>query len=116
MKGLEHICCAERLLELGLFSLCERRHQRDLSVPFQDLKGAYRQEGKQLFTCYVSNSTFSWSEGKFGLDERKIFLTEAAVRPWHRLPSQLVGSSSLEEFKVGSCSMTRWLAISPREG
>ena len=50
MKGLEHICCEERLLELGLFILCERRHQGDLSVPFQDLKGAYRQGGKQLFT------------------------------------------------------------------
>jgi len=27
-------------------------------VPFQYLKGAYRLEGKQLFTCCDSNSTF----------------------------------------------------------
>ena len=58
MKGLEHICCEARLLELGLFCLGERRLQRDLTVAFLCLKGAYRQEGNQLFTWYVSNSTF----------------------------------------------------------
>ena len=79
MKGLEHICCAERLLELGLFILQKSWLHKDLTVPFQDLKGAYRQEGKQLFTWYVSNSTFKWSEGKFGLDVRKKFLTEALL-------------------------------------
>jgi len=58
MKGLEHICCAERLLELGLFILEKSWLHKDLTVPFQDLKGAYRQEGKQLFTCCDSNRTF----------------------------------------------------------
>ena len=58
MKGLEHICCAERLLELGLFSLEKSWLHKDLTVPFQDLKGADRQEGKQLFTCCDSNRTF----------------------------------------------------------
>ena len=58
MKGLEHICCAERLLELGLFSLEKSWLHKDLTVPFQYLKGADRQEGNQLFTWYVSNSTF----------------------------------------------------------
>lgn len=58
MKGLEHICCEARLLELGLFCLGERRLQRDLTVAFLCLKGAYRQEGKQLFTCSESDGTF----------------------------------------------------------
>ena len=58
MKGLEHICCAERLLELGLFILEKSWLHKDLTVPFQYLKGAYRQEGKQLFTCCDSNRTF----------------------------------------------------------
>ena len=58
MKGLEHICCEERLLELCLFILEKSWLHKDLTVPFQYLKGAYRQEGKQLFTCCDSNRTF----------------------------------------------------------
>ena len=58
MKGLEHICCAERLLELGLFILEKSWLHKDLTVPLQYLKGADRQEGKQLFTCCDSNRTF----------------------------------------------------------
>ena len=58
MKGLEHICCAERLLELGLFILEKSWLHKDLTVPLQYWKGAYRQEGNQLFTCCDSNRTF----------------------------------------------------------
>ena len=58
MKGLEHNCCEARLLELGLFILEKGWLHKDLSVPSQDLKGADRQEGNQLFTCCDSNRTF----------------------------------------------------------
>ena len=42
LRGLQHLCCEDRLRELGL----EKRKLRgDLTVAFQYLKGAYKQEG-----------------------------------------------------------------------
>ena len=49
-RELEHLFYEERLRELGLFSLAERRFLGDLIVAFQYLKGAYKQEWSQLFT------------------------------------------------------------------
>ena len=57
IKGLEHLSYVERLRELGLFSLEKRRLWVDLIVALQYLKGAYKQEGEQLFVRVDSDRT-----------------------------------------------------------
>ena len=107
IRGLEHLSCEERLRELGIFSLEKRRLQGDLTVAFQYLKGAHKQEGEWLFTRVDSNRTrgngFKLEQGRLSLDIRKKFFTQRVVTHWNRLPKEAVDAPSLEEIGRASC-------------
>ena len=95
----------DRLRELGLFSLEKRRLWDDLLAAFQYLKGAYKQEGSQLFERVDNSRTrgngFKLKEGRFWLDVRGNFFTERVVRCWNSCPERLwMPRPPLEVFKA----------------
>jgi len=102
IQGLEHLSyeeSEERLRELGLFSLENRRLQGDLIAAFQYLKGAYRRDGENIFSKAYYDKTrssgFKLRVGRFRPDIRKKFFTKQVVKHWHRLPREVVYAPSL---------------------
>ena len=104
IRGLEYLSCEEKLRELGLFSLENRRLWEDLIVTFQYLKSAYKQEGEWLFLGVDSDRTrrndLKLRQGRFRLDIRRKFFTQRVVTHWNRLPKEVVDAPSLEAFRA----------------
>ena len=93
LRGLQHLSYKDRLRELGLFSLEKRRLWGDLIAAFQYLKGAYKQEGSQLFGRGDNSRTrgngFKLKEGRFRLDIGGKLFALRAVRCWNSCPDRL---------------------------
>jgi len=119
IRGLEHLCCEERLRELGLFSLEKKRLQRDLRATFQYLKGTYRTYGEGLLIRECRDRTkgngSKRKQGRFRLDIRKKFFMGRVMRHWHRLPGEAADAPSLAVLKArldGALSKLVWWKVS----
>jgi len=119
VRGLEPLCCEERLGELGRLSLEKRRLWGDLTAAFQYLRWAYRKDEDRLFSRACCNRTrddgFKLKEDERRLDVRKKLLTMRVVKPWHMLPREVVNVPPPETFKVRldrALSSLIWLKMS----
>ena len=103
VEGLASMTYGERLRELGMCSLQQRRTRGDMIAVFNYVKGNHVEEGANLFTAALEtrtrNNGFKLQERRFHLNSRKHFLTVRTVRRWNRLPPGVVESPSLEVFR-----------------
>jgi len=112
--GMAHLCCEDRLGELGLFSLEKRKLRGDLKAGASAWRGCER-AGEGLLTRACSDRTrsngFKLKEGRFRWDIREKFFTLRVVRPWLRLPRAAVAAPSLAVSKArlnGALSNLVW--------
>ncbi|KAK4831464.1 LOW QUALITY PROTEIN: hypothetical protein QYF61_017712 [Mycteria americana] len=101
IRWMEHLSYEERLRELRLFSLQQKRLWGDLIAVFQ---GLIRKMGTDFLAGPVAigqaGNSFKLKEDRLRLDIRKKFFMMRVVKHWNRLPREVVGAPSLETFEV----------------
>jgi ribonucleases P/MRP protein subunit RPP40 len=100
LKSLKY---EERLVELGIWSLEERRNRADLIEAFKIIKGLAGTSLQCLFDLRNESKTRGHSlklaKHRCNLDLRKYFFSERVVDRWNALDEMCVGSLTINSFK-----------------
>ncbi|MBN3305559.1 HARB1 nuclease, partial [Amia calva] len=100
LKGMSY---SERLRELNLFTLEQRRLCGDLIQVFKIMKGINHIKPEELFQ--ISRDTLTqghiWKLGfdAFKMENTRHFFTQRVVTIWNRLPGDVAKAENLETFK-----------------
>ena len=109
VSGLVSRTYEERLMELGLTKLEERRHQSDLHMAFKILKGIEDVPTDEFFTMAAATANGQHTRRNAGhmnlraahgrLDLRANFFTVRVAEHWNRVPEELKRLTTIGAFK-----------------
>jgi len=100
---LRHMCYADRLKELNLFSLEARRLRGQLIEVFKILRGFDNVDYRCLFQLSegrTRNNGYKLELKRYNGDLCGNFFSYAICSRWNALPSDVVNSDSVEQFKI----------------
>lgn len=97
----------EQLRTLGLPSLEKSRMTGNLIILYSFLRGESGEGGAELFSWVCTDRMSGWKlpQERFRLDIRKHFFTEGMVKPWNRLPKELIDAFLISVLTTSSSSM-----------
>ena len=113
MQHMKDLPYEERLKELNLYSLEERRMRGDMILMYRLLSGDLDIDYRRFFT-YVQPNTQTeklrsynrhskivkaYHSSTKDIDVRRNFFSQRAINPWNSLPESVVSSESIKAFK-----------------
>ena len=107
VSGLNGRTYEERLAELGMVSLTERRHQTDISQVYRIIHGQDKVEPDQWFK-FVNNvgavtrrtaDPLNLVQSRSRLELRRNFFSQRVVESWNMLPPELKRARNVQTFK-----------------
>ena len=104
MQDLRSHSYEDKLKELGLFSMAERRLRGDLIECFKIIKGFDKVNIPDFFelageSTITRGHTYKILKKHSRLDVRKCFFTQRVVSIWNSLPSAFVECRTVDSFK-----------------
>ena len=103
VPGMRSLAYEERLEELRIWALEERRNRADLIEVFKILKGFTSIDPKGLFEINTDTRTRGHTlklvKHRFSSDLRKYFFTERVVSKWNKLDQACIDAPSVNSFK-----------------
>ncbi|XP_072030185.1 uncharacterized protein [Amphiura filiformis] len=108
IPSIRHLSYPERLQEMKLYSLEQRRLRGDLIETFKIMKGLEGITSTKLFTLNTQRhrgrghnyKLYKSSALKKGLNCRKNFFSIRAISEWNNLPETVVEAKTTNQFKT----------------
>ena len=112
VKSLEELPYEQRLKELNLYSLQDRRTRGDLILMYRIMTkdiGITSTDIFKLKTSVTRGHSLAVQYRKINtLDIRQNFFTERVIKPWNNLPQEIVSSPNIKMFKK---SYDKWRGL-----
>ena len=108
IPGLTGTTYEERLVEVGLDSLADRRLRQDMITTYRIITGTDRMDANDMFNFYgldarpTRASAYQWNivEPRARTELRRHFFTNRVATPWNNLPIEVKNAPSINTFRA----------------